>query len=589
MPPPRKPKHLSSSSSSKKQSSSSSSSGRQNNRSSGKKKFEPQTEDEFLYVGSIEEEHGDRWSVGDPDKAHRFYVRALDWYDQCLTRFPSSFDAAYNKCRLEFHVFQNFYARTVLLSPTTASSNDGAGDTASSRRRQDRVDILAKILADHEQALSLATASTNKTNNNNNNNNNNAIAHQLPSDLLFNMAQVQVSLAEEQYAPDPFRAAFDTFERTYAVQEAELASMNSEISSMLDHHDATAADGGEDEQQHPQAEEYATVIEPTTPASLLETACAQLSCLIPIYTIALTFSTRSAGPVTELASDLQSAGNLVMHRISRLLSARHELGLTLATNHGEDGDDVIADAGLIVTRYVAVSGFPFDHPIGGNLDRLIAIWAPSSSAASFLDTQLLADHDQNVRLRDLLDFAPTESPARFLAQADMFTQFGLLAGSDQNADTAWKAFSVAAKCLTSATALAANPKKASTSATTMVIGAGDTWANKLAQVRIWITRGDLDLLRASLSPISDVASRNHAVLIKSAEVYYRNAAKVASSTAQVDPEVADAGREARIKSAVVVGDRDGVVTEPQWQDVVAEAVEDAVFSEEQVRQLVANA
>lgn len=46
-------------------------------KSGGKKQFVPTSEDDYLYIGSIEEEHGDRWTVGDPDKVRNLWKGQL--------------------------------------------------------------------------------------------------------------------------------------------------------------------------------------------------------------------------------------------------------------------------------------------------------------------------------------------------------------------------------------------------------------------------------------------------------------------------------------------------------------------------------
>ena len=48
-------------------------------------------------VGVDFEEAGEKWRAGDAAKSLRFFVRAIDAYDNGLQKFPRSFDLSYNK------------------------------------------------------------------------------------------------------------------------------------------------------------------------------------------------------------------------------------------------------------------------------------------------------------------------------------------------------------------------------------------------------------------------------------------------------------------------------------------------------------
>lgn len=48
------------------------------------------------------EEAGEKWRAGDATKSTRFFVRAIDNYEEGLQKFPHSFDLAYNKCDPRF-------------------------------------------------------------------------------------------------------------------------------------------------------------------------------------------------------------------------------------------------------------------------------------------------------------------------------------------------------------------------------------------------------------------------------------------------------------------------------------------------------
>ncbi|KAK9240658.1 hypothetical protein V1525DRAFT_394571 [Lipomyces kononenkoae] len=546
--------------------------------SSSKKTFIPQTEDDFLYIGSVEEEHGDRWVASDPDKAHRFYVHSLELYDACLSRFANSFDAAYNKCRLEFHIYQLFYSRTMLKSPSRNDVQSLSAITAA--QRQDRVSVLTKILQDHEFALQLALKRGDS-----------ATQVDPPSDLLFNMAQVQLSIAEEQYAVAPYRAAMEIFEKAWIAQESELEKLRQDLATLTDDAasdaESSSSHQGNNQGQEEQ-EEYATVIEPTSYTSLLETASAQLACLIPVHTISLSFSVNSNGP-TEDPEGLARAGTVAMQRIATLIANRQQLDIN---------DSDIQDSALTVARYVAVSGYPFTDESprpAANIERLRTLWSPEaedvhSASTSTLDFKIDSlraeglDGPQSISLRDILSFMPATCP-RYLAQADMFTQFGIVAASDNNGDLAWRALTLASQFLPSALSALLKATTPTGGSGNIVIGAASLPAAKLEQIRIWITRADVDILRSQLAPISSSADKNRTILRKNAEIYYKNAIKLASGL-ETDPEIADAAGEAKVKCSIILGDKDTVLSVPRWQEIVAEAIEDSVCSESELRNVL---
>jgi hypothetical protein len=50
-----------------------------------------------LLAGVEQEEGGEKWRAGDSQKAMRFFMRAIEIYDSGITKYPNSFDLAYNK------------------------------------------------------------------------------------------------------------------------------------------------------------------------------------------------------------------------------------------------------------------------------------------------------------------------------------------------------------------------------------------------------------------------------------------------------------------------------------------------------------
>lgn len=51
----------------------------------------------FIAAGVEHEESAGKWRAGDAVKSLRFFNRAVEIYDQGLTKYPRNLDLAYNK------------------------------------------------------------------------------------------------------------------------------------------------------------------------------------------------------------------------------------------------------------------------------------------------------------------------------------------------------------------------------------------------------------------------------------------------------------------------------------------------------------
>jgi hypothetical protein len=63
-----------------------------------------------LLAGVEQEEGGEKWRAGDSQKAMRFFMRAIEIYDSGITKYPNSFDLAYNK-----YVYTSFDRRRMAV------------------------------------------------------------------------------------------------------------------------------------------------------------------------------------------------------------------------------------------------------------------------------------------------------------------------------------------------------------------------------------------------------------------------------------------------------------------------------------------
>ncbi|KFZ11037.1 hypothetical protein V502_07787 [Pseudogymnoascus sp. VKM F-4520 (FW-2644)] len=220
----------------------------------------PETADEFLAAGVDHEEAGEKWRGGDAAKSTRFFVRAIDTYEAGLTKFPDSFDLAYNKARVQYEITQHPKLRGELPG--------------------NLLDLLHVALESSRLALTLK---------------------QDDPDVIFNTAQVLTSLAEalDDVGSDAgslvplLEEAVELFQRCLTLQEFRFTesealrdSMNADTpGSPID------SDGGAPltpaaaaASTQPSEEQWASIVEPTTPDTLLDTILALLETLTVLAT-----------------------------------------------------------------------------------------------------------------------------------------------------------------------------------------------------------------------------------------------------------------------------------------------------------------
>lgn len=178
-------------------------------------------------------------------------------YNEGLGLHPNSFDMAYNKARIQYDITQ----RPSLLSEARAPV----------------VVLLNEALQSHRRALRLEPSSP---------------------DVTFNTAQVLVSLAEsvendESLSVASLKEALALLEQCHARQEiliSETAGLGSLETDSAEEHEqdggvplqdavAPSSDGAEQESDL----QWASIFEPTTPSSLVDTCCAALDALSAWY------------------------------------------------------------------------------------------------------------------------------------------------------------------------------------------------------------------------------------------------------------------------------------------------------------------
>ncbi|OKL59707.1 hypothetical protein UA08_05139 [Talaromyces atroroseus] len=254
----------------------------------------PETADEFLAAGVEQEEGGEKWRAGDAVKAMRFFMRAIEIYDNGLTKFPTSFDLAYNKARVQYEITQHPKLATQLPAP--------------------QMKILQIALQSHRDAL---------------------VLDQDNADVLFNTAQVLTSLAEAlteskrpsegkiQEAMKYLNEALELFQRCLVLQELRYTECQEDFKMMdsdnNDDNDAMPQSSGEETPEEkeretasekdqgsdsPVQEEWAAVVEPVTKNTLVDTAVAQLETLATLCSLLALDGGNALAWVEEYSYDL---------------------------------------------------------------------------------------------------------------------------------------------------------------------------------------------------------------------------------------------------------------------------------------------
>ncbi|CUS07040.1 unnamed protein product [Tuber aestivum] len=253
-------------------------------RSNKRKKKLPETSEEFLDAGIELEESGDRWRAGDKVKAGRFYIKAIESYEAALQRNQWSFDATYNRARLQYQLAQH---PNLLPTPSDVTPRS----------------LLEKAVQSHRECLVLNPEN---------------------QDALFNTGQVLCSLAEAlvEYRNTPVEVrseasnflceAVEVFQKCLQVQESQHASLGlgngtgtgigDEGDTDMDadeppseHENPVPSEGGQgDDDQMSEGSgsgsaQWVIVQTPVTLTQILDTALAQLDAcasLLPLCAVA---------------------------------------------------------------------------------------------------------------------------------------------------------------------------------------------------------------------------------------------------------------------------------------------------------------
>ncbi len=296
-----------------------------------------------------------------------------------------------------------------------------------------------------------------------------------------------------------FQEALELFQRCLGVQEFQLIQQATvlEESSAEGDIESTGVVGGSKSEtsEDPEDERWATIVEPVTKDTLLDTALAQLEMLTAVCAL------RSSQELDDLAWVNEYYHNILRDRIARYV----------------DGTERHLEAALTNAKFTcALLDVSFRS---GQLD------------VSTYERELSVAFNQGIDLSNdphsLCDKADIE--ILFITSVQASVQHKLLAHAQdisQLHTLRWKHLTMALDHLAAAA--------------------------KLPQVqnlpRIHLRRGDCELLRYRLAEASyDMAVKGAATVIKNAEVYYQGSARLARYEGAADEE-----REASVKEAIVV-------------------------------------
>lgn len=275
---------------------------------------EPRTPDEFQEAADREEETGGKWRAGDPAKAGRAFLRALEIYDKGLAKFATNFDLAYNKARLELEVSQS------------EEIVEAAG--------LDLEALLRKTLESHRVALGLDEENV---------------------DVRFNASQVMTSLAEvlseseegsDEEAVNLLHESLEMLEGCLARQEMAIEQQKADFPEGGEE-EAEEEEGGvpvegagdvkdeavekEKSEDGEEEEQSAVIMAAVTGNDLLDTVHASLSALTTLIPLVGESALGNLGDMAHAFTDIKAPNYIALLPEDEQDTAKTEVGLARAS------------------------------------------------------------------------------------------------------------------------------------------------------------------------------------------------------------------------------------------------------------------
>ncbi|KAI1310898.1 hypothetical protein F5Y03DRAFT_9567 [Xylaria venustula] len=285
---------------------------------------QPVDEDDYLALADSHEEAMGKHRVGNPTKALRFLDRAVDVYSQGLSKFPRSFDLAYNKARIELLKANDPVLSEALEIPI--------------------MNVLYEALSSHKYARELAPTHP---------------------DTLYNLAQVLTTMAEimaqeDQYndlvAIENLEEALKILSRCFDLQNATFTKSRRELEEAMSEtaqremmqidSEQSANNTTLIPQNATQEEQWVSIEEPTTADTLLETIIAQTHALTTLCSI--------------LSSSLPASAITVLSRIDSYSTNLFDLVLPTLLNENEEAlklrrSDIMLPKAVFTSKHLELS------------------------------------------------------------------------------------------------------------------------------------------------------------------------------------------------------------------------------------------
>ncbi|POS85777.1 hypothetical protein EPUL_003484 [Erysiphe pulchra] len=472
----------------------------------------PSTADEYLAAAVSFEEAGEKWRGGDAAKSMRFFNRAIECYDEGLKRFPDSFDLAYNKSRAQYELTQH-----PKLLP-----------------------LISKTILEHlEIALQSSRSAL-------------ALKPDNP-DVLFNTAQILTSIAEElDESPHPrlpnslqaLEEALCYFKKCLQLQEVAILNFREQTATIVSSSDSMDLDSNDcDDSSVPiihdsstnnsehsvvQDDRWATVVEPITDDTLLDTILASLECLT-------TFC--------------QLVSSECPHEFRKVEKYAHYFVQKLDVNLIDKNrtSEVLMIKASLTCAYATVQ-----------------FCSSSIDLETYSQTikNAYAEVDLSLNPKGLCDFAESliayNKVLRLYSKGDAH---GILVAR-------WKALTTAQEYLTSSCKISS--------------------AENLE--KIYLARGDVELLRFQLGQNEidfNIARENSTVLLKNAGKYYRGSLAIARNVG-AETIAFEANVKEMLASALAEGRmylEEEIMHLSQTRPIFEEAIEDGLVTTDQLNKL----
>lgn len=382
------------------------------------------------------------------------------------------------------------------------------------------------------------------------------------ADILFNTAQVLTTAAEaaqeskdpetQREATDLLKEAVELFSSCLARQELEFTESHAQADAILTHPNEEEDLMEESSSLPDPPEEWATVMEPVTASSLVETALAQLSTLSTLISLSSSISGTDAN---EFRAFAHIGATLIQQKLPQYISLVPETSSTDVQDKPAGPYLSLSDAEPKL--HMENLSQPSNPKVEASGEASIAtgiftaVLAEAEYRAQLCTTRTY--YDRIIGAFDSLEtqITTTQSMALLSAYADALVSFAStvsempLLPSDRSSmdESEAEVQTLCWKALSKAQDLLAEAIKTFTSQNTSV--------SLQSRTNIFLMRGDIDLLRRqlALSPnASPAIAGSSSTLLKNAGVYYRTAEGYAKTGTDLDE---DEKAEASIKAAVV--------------------------------------